>query len=208
MGDNPLYLYGHEVTVFTDHSAVKAVLETPHPTGKHDRWWTKVYGSGVKTVRIQYRPGRLNSSVDALSRSPQAPSPASGVGEDGSQVAIVSVEATDNHLDVQMLLEAEPIPSCAVNFGVEQRKDPDLQEIVDFLEEELSYEQKWAWKIALQASLFTIEEGILYYVDPKQKYHRRVVVPHQLREQILREGHSSGIAGHFSGKRTYGALAH
>ena len=32
------YLYGHEVTVFTDHSAVKAVLETPSPSGEHARW--------------------------------------------------------------------------------------------------------------------------------------------------------------------------
>ena len=29
------YLYGHEVTVVTDHSAVKAILETPSPSGKH-----------------------------------------------------------------------------------------------------------------------------------------------------------------------------
>ena len=29
------YLYGNEVTVFTNHSAVKAVLETPNPSGKH-----------------------------------------------------------------------------------------------------------------------------------------------------------------------------
>ena len=31
------YLYGHHVTVYTDHSAVKAILETPSPSGKHAR---------------------------------------------------------------------------------------------------------------------------------------------------------------------------
>ena len=46
------YLYGHCVTVYTDHSAVKAVLETPNRTGKHARWWTRVYGCGVKKVTI------------------------------------------------------------------------------------------------------------------------------------------------------------
>lgn len=40
-----VYLYGHEVTMFTDHSAVKAILETTSPIGKHARWWTKVFGS-------------------------------------------------------------------------------------------------------------------------------------------------------------------
>ena len=47
------YLYGNKVTVLTDHSAVKAILETPNPTGKHARWWTKVYGRGVKRVDRQ-----------------------------------------------------------------------------------------------------------------------------------------------------------
>ena len=29
------YLYGHSVTIFTDHAAVRAVLETANPSGKH-----------------------------------------------------------------------------------------------------------------------------------------------------------------------------
>ena len=37
------YLYGQTVTALTDHSAVKAVLGTANPSGKHARWWTKVY---------------------------------------------------------------------------------------------------------------------------------------------------------------------
>ena len=32
------YLYGNFVKVLTDHSAIKAILETPNPTGKHARW--------------------------------------------------------------------------------------------------------------------------------------------------------------------------
>ena len=48
------YLYGQSVTVVTDHTAVKAVLETPNPSAKHARWWTRVYGNGLKDVRIVY----------------------------------------------------------------------------------------------------------------------------------------------------------
>ena len=48
------YFYGKSVTVITDHAAVKAFLETPSPSGKHARWWAKVYGAGVKDVRIVY----------------------------------------------------------------------------------------------------------------------------------------------------------
>ena len=38
------YMYGHAVTVITNHTAVKAVLETPNSSGKHARWWSKIYG--------------------------------------------------------------------------------------------------------------------------------------------------------------------
>ena len=54
------YLYGEAVTVVTDHTAVKAILETPNPSGKHARWWTKVYGTGLKDVKIVCCAGRLN----------------------------------------------------------------------------------------------------------------------------------------------------
>ena len=39
------YLYGQSVTVVMDHAAVRAILETPNPSAKHARWWTRVYGT-------------------------------------------------------------------------------------------------------------------------------------------------------------------
>ena len=80
------YLYGNVVTVFTDHTAVKAVLETPNPSAKHARWWSRVYGRGVKEVKIVYCPGHENRNADALSRHPQLPAPSVGIGEDEVQV--------------------------------------------------------------------------------------------------------------------------
>ena len=64
------YLYGQDLTVHTDHAAVKAVLNTPHPSWKHARWWTKVYGLGVRNLKIVHRPGRINTNADALSHCP------------------------------------------------------------------------------------------------------------------------------------------
>lgn len=66
------YLYGQNVTVYTDHTAVKSVLEAPNPTGKHARWWMKVHGQGVKEVKIVYRTGNSNVKADALSHSPHS----------------------------------------------------------------------------------------------------------------------------------------
>ena len=50
------YLYGRDVMVFTDHSAVCTILQNPHASGKHARWWLKVHGSGLKFV-ASLRPG-------------------------------------------------------------------------------------------------------------------------------------------------------
>ena len=57
------YLYGHDVTAYTDHSAVKAVLSTPSANGKHTRWWSKVFGTGVRSASIVYRSGKENANA-------------------------------------------------------------------------------------------------------------------------------------------------
>ena len=62
-------------------------------------------------------------------------------------------------------------------------------------------------KVAAQSVHFAILDGILYYVDSKCNNHKRVVVPQQLQQLILQEGHSGLTGGHFSGKWTYNALA-
>ncbi len=61
------YLYEHDVVVYTDHSAVKAVLSNPQANGK---WWSQVYCSGIQNLEIVYRAGRENANADALSRAP------------------------------------------------------------------------------------------------------------------------------------------
>ena len=91
------YLYGNEVAVYTDHSAVKAVLETPNLSAKHARWWTKVYGSGVKNIQIVYRSGRENSNADALSRNPQATAPVAPPVEE-VQIATVHVNSGEEEI--------------------------------------------------------------------------------------------------------------
>ena len=55
------YLYGHNVTVITDHAAVKAVLGAPNLTGQHARWWSKVYGSGIRLIILSTEQGRKAS---------------------------------------------------------------------------------------------------------------------------------------------------
>ena len=200
------YLYGHNVTVYTDHSAVKAILETPSPSGKHARWWSKVYGSGVKSVHIIYRAGRDNANADALSRNPQLPPPTEDMADTNVQVAVVTTSSMHD-LDVTTLLGMEPGQPVPSELALEQRKDPALAQIIAFIEnEELPAEEKRAKVVVAQASVLTLVDNILYYVDSKQGDKRRIVVPEQLRKQIMEENHSGPMAGHFSGNRLYNVL--
>ena len=173
MGHFHKYLYGHNVMVFTDYAAVKAVLQAPNPSGKHAQWWTKVYGSGVKNVQIIYRAGKENLNADTLSRQPYSPAPKEGVAEGEIQVCAVSSET-----DIESLLRMDPETVMSIDFSREQKKDPQVCEIICFLENgEIPTEEKRAKKVVLQQTLFAIVNKILYYVDPKNNHHRRVVVP-------------------------------
>ena len=196
------YLYGNHVIIYTDYSAVKAVLQTPNPTGKHARWWTKVYGSGLKDVQIIYRAGKTNLSTDALSRSPQAPAPTGN--NDEIQVAAVTCQETS----IQSLLQLEPKFSPTESFTSEQRKDPCVREIIDFLErEELPPNPIRARKVAMQGPLLTMVDGALFYLDPKNG-PEEAVVPEHMRRKVMEENHRGNMGGHFSGNRLYKTLAH
>lgn len=164
------YLYGSEVTVFTDHSAVRAILQTPNPTGKHARWWAKVFSQGVKHVNIVYRAGKDNVCADALSRNPyRQPSSKATEGESTIEVQVTRVSKKNKQSEEQGsskesesitdLLQAEPsrTGSLPTDYQGEQRKDPGLQQLIQYLEKgELPTDQKQAQKLTVQAPLFTL----------------------------------------------------
>ena len=99
-------LYGNTVKIYTDHTSVKAVLESPNPSAKHARWWTRVFGCGVKDIQICYRAGRENQRADALSRSPCSLSPVKGIAEGEVQVASVTSQ-NPHQLSVQTTVKNE-----------------------------------------------------------------------------------------------------
>ena len=211
------YVYGHKVLVYTDHSAVKAVLETPNPSGKHARWWTKVYGSGVQSVDIVHRSGKENANADALSRQPQNRTVLPEATDIEYQVSSVTAETLPTTgqeattQEISQLLESpteneelqEQTPS---SFHEEQVKDSQVKEMMEFLTRgALPPDDVRARKIALQASLFTLIDKVLYFVD--KSGGKRIVVPQHLKQQIMEECHGGHMGGHFSGNRLFSTLA-
>ena len=124
-------LYGHRVTVYTDHAAVHAVLEDSNPRARHARWWIQVYGSRIRQAKIVYHPGKLNASADALSQCPVSPPPTEGIGE--SEVQVASLQSTSLLLNctIKELLRADSLAIQSTSLQ-EQRKDAKLLEIFKF----------------------------------------------------------------------------
>ena len=193
------------MTVLTNHSAIKAVLDTPNPTGKHACWWTRVYGRRVEEVHIVYRARRENASADALSQCPQQPGPLHDIAQDETQVAALNTDT-----DIIELMQEGPIPSEVEereNYGAEQGKDPNLKEMIDLLQNGLLPEDPdKARKVSAQECLFALMDGVLYFTDARHSNCRRVVVPSHLQEQLLRESHHGISSSHFSGNQHYNTL--
>ena len=167
------YLYGHNVTVITDHAAVKAILGVPNPTGQHARWWSKLYGSGIKKMEIIHRAGMSNQHADALSRQPVLPAPPDS--EANSEVQVAHISSSDNSK-----------PDTISSLICKDSSPGDNHESKSFAEEQLVYSQSFSIcqrmlepqltaKVAAQASTYTIVDDILYFNEQKGDSPRAVV---------------------------------
>ena len=61
------YIYGYHCIVYTDHEALKSLLNTPQPSGKLARWGMALQEMDLTIV---HRSGKKNANADALSRFP------------------------------------------------------------------------------------------------------------------------------------------
>ena len=104
------------------------MLETSNPSAKHARWWSRVYGRGIKDVKKVYHPGSENSNADALSRHPQLPALVVGIAEDEVQVFPITVgkgksEVTSSRLEQEVAQVGSQVNSNPVTqFAVHARE--------------------------------------------------------------------------------------
>ena len=130
------YLYGHKVTIIIDHAAVRAI-EAPNLSGKHARWWSKVYGSGIKEVEIVHHPGKKNAPADCLSRQPVLSAPADKDFDTGTEANPQIVHISSKLETVSALLQQEPTELVDMRdgntFPRQQMEDEELLPIIMYL---------------------------------------------------------------------------
>ena len=101
--------------MFTDYKALKALLNTPHPSGKLARWGLSLQ---ELNLHIHYRPGPKNNNADALSRYPVGSPDQSE--EDIRPVAMLQP-------DMVSAKDGDP------DLAARQRQDPTITPIVYYL---------------------------------------------------------------------------
>ena len=161
------YLYGHHTDLYTDHEALKSLLNTPQPSGKLARWGLAIQ---ELDVNILHRSGKHNANADALSRSP-LPNTGSLEGISFGIVAATQVAQVPQ----------QNLKEC-------QRDDPELLEIIVMLEAgTLPADDKRARQLALTKNQFTLQDDILYHIESDGTL--QVIPPVNSREELFHQVH-------------------
>ena len=176
------YLYGHPCEVYTDHSALTSLLNTPPPSGKLARWGMAIQELDLK---IWHRPGRSNANADALSRAPLE-----SVGDvQEEEIAGVIANLVGRESDLPTL----------------QQQDTELEPLIKFLETGiLPADNRIARVVATTASQYTMEEGILYRVEPDGTL--RLIPPQDCRDSLFQQAHSGEFGAHLGDAKVFSEL--
>ena len=182
------YLYGHRCTMITDHEALKALLNTPQPSGKLARWGMSLQELDVHIVN---RPGRSNAKADALSRYP--------LEGEGSEVTMPFTLVASAMADTVSAKDGEPLSQ-------QQRSDPDLRGIIEYLDSgALPADKASGREIVLSSSQYTLLDGVLYHVEKDKTL--RIVPSASAREKLFHSMHDGKFGGHLRDAKVHGQLS-
>ena len=184
------YLYGHRCDVFTDHEALKSLLNTPQPSGKLARWGM---ASQELDIHIHYRPGKKNANADCLSRYPN--------------IFLSTPDSSTPGVVIAALQEAlQPAKGGDSSIGERQCADQELAPIFQYLETgNLPEDKRRAREIALTHSQFEILDGVLYHLESDKTL--RLIPPTSDRRKIFDEAHSRVFGAHLREAKLHSQLA-
>ena len=182
------YIYGHHCVVYTDHVALKALLNTPQPSGKLARWGMAIQELDLEIV---HRSGKANTNADALSRN------------------LLPLKDNSATAEVPFGIIAAIQPSCELDhlcLPELQREDSELSEIITYLETDvLPTDDKKAKELALTKQQYVLKNDVLYHVESDKTL--RVIPPVGSRQQLVEEAHGGAFGGHLKEAKVHSQLS-
>ena len=172
------YIEGAEVTIITDHQALRWLMTLKSPTGRLARWALSLQ---PYNLTIKYIPGRTNVVADTLSRPPMC--------EDATALFNITVDFPRRG---------------AENIRAEQLKDPSIRTIIECFERPQANEDLHFWTKKGYLQL----HGVLYrYSQLTESEEAQLVVPKHEQTKILNAYHDDPTAGHYGVQGTLQRIA-
>ena len=231
------FLFGRSFIIRTDHNSLVWLLNFKNIEGQLARWIEEL---SQYRVILQHRAGKDHSNADSLSRIPDNVDPCleyktgiplhklpcggchfctrakqqwSTFENDIDYVVPLTVRSVGTHDTGQSILSLSDIYPLE-ELKVQQKQDPDLKQLVTWLDSNRQPSQKelslsspsvrYFWAFAPQLE---IKQGILYYrwengISCKYLF----VAPKQMRQDIIRNCHDNRASGHLGQAKTYEKL--
>ena len=194
------YLYGHTCQLYTDHQALKSLMNTPHPSGKLARWGLAIQ---ELDLHIHHRPGKTNRAADALSRLQTQILDSSKETKSNELV----VQAKDGEETISQLTaeNSDPTSNTKDPLAESQDADPELKLIKTYLHTgKLPEDDKKARELVLSKTEFEIQDGVLYHLERDKSL--RIVVPTDSRKELFDDAHSGTFGAHLRGAKIHSQL--
>ncbi|KAG2870828.1 hypothetical protein PC114_g27201 [Phytophthora cactorum] len=180
-----VYLLGSgPFVVYTDHASLRTAVKSPHISQRMARWLS-VFAE--YDFRVEYKPGRLNIVVDALSRRPDYAVKTA----DANRIGVESVSA--------------PSSSLINDVKAAYASDADAKQLLSYASAPSDEtRRKLAPHLPARAHRYRVYEGLLLYSAVDDDVIR-IVVPndYDLRMWIMYEYHDVPTAGNPGREKTY-----
>ena len=195
------YLYGHHIIVRTDHSALQWLRSFREPEGQVARWLELLEEYDFE---VQHRPGSQHCNADAMSRIPEH----SQVNATAASCVIYPSRTHDEAASEDQW----PFRRSSQQLRQAQTADENIKAVMEWLVSGVrpafsdvrgaSLETRSLWA---QWNTLVVKDGILYRrveAANGDSSHDQLVIPHGIREDILRSLHNDPSAGHLGHRRT------
>lgn len=168
------YLYGRRFKVITDHHSLCWLTNVRDPSGRLAHWSLRLQEFDLQIV---HKSGRRHNDADSLSRAPVEPA-GDNAEEDTAFIGAVSLS----------------------DMATSQRADPELGALIDYLEGQNPVLPR---HLARGLATFCLRSGVLYKRSTEACGNLYLlIVPSDLRDEILFACHDEPTSGHLGFART------